>query len=286
MSQRLVVAGCGYVGRATAALFHTAGWEVIGWTSSAESAAQLAAEPYAVCAVDIADAAAVAEAKTAADAVIHCASSGGGGAEEYRRIYLEGARNLAAAFPRSLLVFTSSTSVYAQNSGEWVTEESSAEPARETGRILRAAEELILARGGIVGRLAGIYGPKRSALLRKLLSGEAVIDPGDERFINQVHRDDIAAALFHLIAQARSVAEAQIYNVSDNHPISQRECYQWLAAHLRRPVPPMATGAPARKRGNSNKRVSSTKLQALGWAPRYPTFQIAMTESILPAAGL
>jgi hypothetical protein len=41
-----------------------------------------------------------------------------------------------------------------------------------------------------------------------------------------------------------------------------------------------------RKRGDSNKQVSNRKLRALGWAPRYPTFDSAMTESILPSFGL
>ena len=41
---RVLIAGCGYVGAATADLFQAAGWEVEGWTHSPESAAQLAAE--------------------------------------------------------------------------------------------------------------------------------------------------------------------------------------------------------------------------------------------------
>ena len=70
------------------------------------------------------------------------------------------ARNICARFSRgAALAFTSSTSVYAQGDGEWVTEESPAEPDRETGRVLRATEEFVLAGGGIVARLAGIYGP-------------------------------------------------------------------------------------------------------------------------------
>lgn len=60
-----------------------------------------------------------------------------------------------------MLLFTSSTSVYAQNTGEWVTEESLAKPDRETGRILRETEELVLAHRGCIARLAGIYGPAR-----------------------------------------------------------------------------------------------------------------------------
>ena len=68
--------------------------------------------------------------------------------------------------------------------------------------------------------------------------------------------------------------------------ISLRECYEWLAGRLARPLPPVTNEPSLRRRGQSNKRVSSAKLQALGWSPRYPTFQIAMAESVLPAAGL
>jgi nucleoside-diphosphate-sugar epimerase len=289
---RILIAGCGYVGRATAAVFQDAGWEVDGWTSSVESARELSSQPYAVRAVDITNSKAVTDAASATDAVIHCASSGGGAAEDYDRIYLEGARNLASAFPESLLLFTSSTSVYAQATGEWVTEQNPAEPQRETGKILRKVEDFVLAHGGVVARLAGIYGPGRSALLRKFLDGSSVIDPGEQRFINQVHRDDIASALFLLVVrslerdQGAPSDESRIYNVSDDHPISQRESFEWLASRLGRPTPPTAPAPAERKRGNSNKRVSSAKLQALGWSPRYPTFQIAMEKSILPAAGL
>ena len=284
---RILIAGCGYVGLATAEWFHQNGWEVEGWTASRESAQELTDKPFPVRRVDIADPAAVAAAAMPGfDAVIQSVSSRGGGADAYRRIYLQGARNLTTALPGVPLLFTSSTSVYAQSSGEWVTEASPAEPQRETGRVLRETEELVLANGGVVARLAGIYGPGRSALLRKFLAGEAVIDVGGPRYINQAHRDDIAAALFLLIQQTLASpdvsAEPRIYNVTDGHPMTDRECYEWLAIHFGRPVPPTASAPVERKRGNSSKRVSSEKLKARGWAPRYPTFAAAMTESILP----
>ena len=281
---RILIAGCGYVGSATAELFHKSGWTVEGWTSSAETAEQLAKSAgYLVRAVDLTDPDAVAGAASHFDAVIQSASSRGGGADAYRQIYLCAANNLAAAFPDALILLTSSTSVYAQTDGEWVTEESAANPAREAGRVLRETEEFVLARGGIVARLAGIYGPGRSALLRKFLDGTAVLDPASDRFVNQAHRDDIAAALLLLVEQKR---RGEIYNVSDHHPISQRECYAWLAAHLHRPLPPIIASAVERKRGATNKRVSSEKLQAIGWSPRFPTFADAMLGSILPEAGL
>ena len=283
---RALIAGCGYVGQATADLFHAEGWEVEGWTATAASAERLRDKPYPVRAMNFADGRLLIP-KAKFDAVIHCASSRGGTTDDYRRIYLGGARNLAGAFPDALLVFTSSTSVYAQTDGTWVTEQSAAEPERETGRVLRETEDLVLAHGGIVARIAGIYGPGRSALLRKFLAGDAVLDPSSERFSNQAHRDDIAAALFLLVRRYIRAPRLQnsylrIFNVADGNPLSIRECYEWLARESNRPLPPTSDTVRARKRGNSNKRVSSAKLQALGWTPRYPDFATAMSQSILP----
>jgi nucleoside-diphosphate-sugar epimerase len=278
---RILIAGCGYVGQATADLFHDAGWEVEGWTASAESAAKLSDKSYPVVAVDIADADQVTARTKNFDVVIHCASTRGGEVGLYRSVYLKGAGNLLERFDQAAIVFTSSTSVYAQMDGELVTEESIAAPQHETGKILRETEELVLSRGGIVARLAGIYGPGRSALLKRFLSGEAIIDPQNDRFVNQAHRDDIAAALFLLIDQRAGTA--QIYNVVDDEPILQSECYRWLTTKLNRPLPPVGGSASGRKRGVSNKRVSNAKLRRFGWTPGYPSFSEAMQRSILPS---
>ena len=278
---RILIAGCGYVGQITGDLFHAAGWAVEGWTQSAASAGTLLTKPFPVHAVDIADKVEVDAQTGIFDAVILCASSRGGGAETYRRIYLGGARNLLNRFDGARMLFTSSTSVYGQDDGSWVTEESQTKPARETGRILLETEELVLGQDGIVARLAGIYGPGRSALLTKFLAGKATIDLGHDRFVNQIHRDDIAAALFLLLerpSQARG-----IYNVVDDRPILQSECYRWLAERLNRPVPPLGKSASSSKRGATNKRVSNTKLRGFGWRPQYPSFAEAMEKSVLPS---
>ena len=82
--RRLLIAGCGYVGQATADLFHAGDWAVEGWTRSAQSAAWLSRKPYRIRQIDISQRAEVAECAAAAaefDAVIHCASSSGGDAE-------------------------------------------------------------------------------------------------------------------------------------------------------------------------------------------------------------
>ncbi len=280
---RILIAGCGYVGQATADLFHEAGWTVEGWTRSRESAGRLAGKPYPVYALDITNRVEVCTRIATFDAVIHCASSGGGDADTYHQIYLNGARNLLDRFNGSIVVFTSSSSVYAQTDGSWVTEESETKPTRETGRTLLETENLVLVHGGIVARLAAIYGPGRSALLSKFLSGEATIDPESDRFINQVHRDDIAAALLFLLD--RQPQGKQIYNVVDDQPIRQSECYRWLAQKLNRPLPPIGKSTRRYKRGDSNKRVSNAKLRKLGWTPRYPSFADAMEKSILSSFG-
>jgi nucleoside-diphosphate-sugar epimerase len=280
---RILIAGCGYVGQAAADLFYEAGWTVEGWTRSTESAGLLAGKHYPVYAVDITDRARVNGRPGTFDAVIHCASSGGGNADTYRQIYLNGASNLLDRFVGSIVVFTSSTSVYAQTDGSWVTEESETKPTRETGRTLLETENLVLVHDGIVARLAGIYGPGRSALLSKFLSGEATVDPESDRFLNQVHRDDVAGALFLLLN--RQPQAKQIYNVVDDQPIRHSECYRWLAERLNCPFPRVGKLTVQRKRGDSNKRVSNAKLRTIGWTPRYPTFADAMEKSVLPSFG-
>lgn len=282
---RILIAGCGYVGEAAADFFHAGGWEVEGWTASAESAAKLSPKPYAVRAVDIGDAAAVWAARGDFQVVLQCASSGGGGPQEYRRVYLAGARNLTQTFPAATLLFTSSTSVYAQKEGEIVDEASPARPAYETGCILRETEELVLANNGIVARLGGIYGPWRSFFLRKFLAGEAMTDRAGARFINQVHRDDIVSAL-NLLAEKRAESGGQIYNVVDDEPTTAPTVYEWLSQRLKQPEPAQGKFSAKKKRGQGNKRVSNRKLRALGWLPRYPNFRVAMTENVLPSFGL
>ena len=282
----ILIAGCGYVGQATADLFQAAGWTVEAWVHSIESATRLSTKPYPVFVVDIADPAQLSAQAPAAggfDAAVHCVSSRGGEANVYRQIYLNGARNLLEQFAGARIIFTSSTSVYAQRDGSWVSEESETKPERETARILLETERLILDRGGIVARLAGIYGPGRSVLLSKFLTGLTIIDPQNDRFVNQVHRDDIAAALFLLLN--RQSTRGEIYNVVDDQPILQSECYRWLAKKLNRPIPPIGRSTSISKRGASNKRVSSAKLRRLGWIPQYATFAEAMERSILPSFG-
>jgi nucleoside-diphosphate-sugar epimerase len=236
-------------------------------------------------AADLSDAAAVAalaEEWHGDTAVVHCATGGRGGtADAYRVVYLEGMRHLRAAFPRaSRLIFTSSTSVYPQTDGSLVNENSPANPDRETGRILRQTEDETLAAGGTVVRLAGLYGPGRSVLLRDFLTGKSVIDvrsaapaTPDGRWTNQIHRDDAARALLFLLIEADEAAvRGRIFNAADSTPMRQRELYQELARRFSRPLPPEAPPDASRKRGWTHKRVDASRLRALGWQPQFPSW--------------
>ena len=126
-----------------------------------------------------------------------------------------------------------------------MTEETAAEPAVESGRILRETENAVLGAGGCVLRLAGLYGPGRSVLLKRFLLGEARIDvrtqppaTPDGRWINQIHRDDAAAA----VASALENQCAGIFNVADRTPMTQRTVYARTGPAV---FPPVAAGRRA-----------------------------------------
>jgi len=148
----------------------------------------------------------------------------------------------------------------------------------ENAQILRQAEKIILDHDGIVLRVAGIYGPGRSFLLRSVMNGTSVIS---DHFVNQVHRDDVASAISFL-ARSRAVDLPRIFNVVDDTPAPRSEILDWLSTRVGLPLSSSpATAAP--KRGHSNKRVSNAKLRALGWVPAYPSYREGFDRSVLPA---
>ncbi len=275
---KILVAGCGFLGEAAADFFSAEGWRVVGLTHSADSAIRLSGKPYPVRAADLALRASLATVRATEgpfDFVLHCASSGRGGAESYRRVYVDGCAHLMSIFPEARTIFTGSTSVFAQVSGEWVDENSPAEPERETGRLLLEAETLVRAAGGSVLRLSGIYGPGRSVLLRKFLDRSAILEDGGGRWINQIHRDDAVRAIHSIISSGEP---STIYNVTDDTPVTQRAIYGWIAEFLGLPLPGEGPADHTRKRGWTSKRVRNARLRALGWAPEFASYRHALPQ--------
>ena len=278
----MVIAGCGFLGEAAAFLFSESGARVLGLCATPATAARLAGKPFEILKADITGSLSEIPLEwRLPDLLVHCASSGRGGADDYRKIYRDGLSNLLDVLAPRRVIFTGSTSVYAQDDGQRVDEESPAEPSRETGRILLEAEKLALDSGGIVARLAGIYGPGRAVYLRKFLEGSAVLEAGGSRWINQIHRDDAALALAFL---ANAAVPSGVYNVCDDSPVTQRDLYGWIAGRLNKPLPPEGPPNPDRKRGWTSKRVLNTRMRATGWVPGFPSFREGL-PALIAAMG-
>jgi nucleoside-diphosphate-sugar epimerase len=271
--RRVVIVGCGFLGEAAADLFSKGDWKVLGICATRASAARFAAKPYDVRAVDVTGSFSVDPVWRRVEALVYCAGPDQAVPEAYRRIYVDGLRNAVAGFEPQRVLMTASTSVYAQTDGSWVDEASETRPSRETGRILLEAEAVALNSGGFAARLSGLYGPGRSVLMRKFLSGEAVIEGDGLRWINQIHRDDAATAIVHLLTQAVTPG---IYNVTDSTPATQRQVYEWLADYFHRPLPPPGARDLNRRRGWTSKRLSNAKLCQTGWRPVFPSYRDAL----------
>ena len=134
MPKSVLIAGCGFVGLPLARAFASSGWETHGLTSSEATAASLQGESFNVHALDIREKASFRPlAARHFDVVIHCASSGRGGARSYEEIFFAGTQNLISGLDCQHLIFSSSTSVYAQTDCSWVDE--TAEALIKSGQV-------------------------------------------------------------------------------------------------------------------------------------------------------
>ena len=287
---RVLIIGCGYVGIQLGAELVKQGHEVFGLRRSMGAEAEFKAAGIKPLTADITKAEQLAQLPAAYDWVVNCVSASGGGEEEYREVYLQGMRNLIewlGSAPPKKFVYTSSTSVYGQDDGSLVKENSFTEPAAETARVLVETERVLLAAArekkfpAVILRLAGIYGPDRGYWLKQYLKNEARIEGTGARILNMIHRDDAAGAI---IAALKSGRPGEVYNVVDDEPVSQLGFFQWLSGPLGKELPPSAPedAETVRKRGVTNKKVSNRRLRMeLGYQLKYPTFRQGYSAEIL-----
>ena len=187
----------------------------------------------------------------------------------YRRLYRDGLRRLLDAMHVGRLLFVSSTAVYGQDAGEWVTETSITEPPAFNGRVLLEAEAELRAHPQAAAlRLSGIYGPGREALLRKAREGQA----NARRWTNRIHVDDAAAALSHLLELP---ALQNVYLGNDDGPALECEVQDWIRGEEGLP-PVAASDGPA-----SGRRVANTRLRGSGWVPAHPDFRSGYSPLIV-----
>ena len=286
---RVLIVGCGYVGLRLGIELVRQGHTVFGLRRSALAEAELKSAGITPLHADITQPDSLKNLPRDFDWVVNCTASGGGGADDYRKIYLEGNRNLIAwlaGSPHKKFVYTSSTSVYAQNDGSTVTEKSPIAPAAETSKVLAETEKLLLTAvverkfPAVILRVAGIYGPARGHSFKQFLRGDARIEGDGARWLNMIHRDDVIGVI---IAALHAAPAGEIFNAADNAPVSQRDFFAWLAAELNRPLPPTVSADAEiwRKRGVTNKRVSNAKLRTeLKYKFKFPDFRAGYAAEI------
>ncbi|MBC2593345.1 NAD-dependent epimerase/dehydratase family protein [Ruficoccus amylovorans] len=290
----LVIFGCGYVGSEIARQALAKGWQVRALTRNPEKAQALRA--LGLTQVEVADLDSDAwhdKFDRDQDFVLNCVSSAGGGIDGYRKSYIDGQRSIlkwAATGHIGTYVYTSATSVYPQADGEWVDETAPTENASETGSLLLESEDLLKGAPGLSRwfalRLGGIYGPNRHYFVDMLKAGKTEFPGSGETWLNLIHRDDIARAVFAAFEAPAQVAN-RIYNVTDGHPAPRGEIIGWLAQQCGQPEPVFAPDqARSRDSGRRSEagRMPDRRIDAgliereLGWKPAYPTYKDGFTE--------
>ena len=190
------------------------------------------------------------------DVVYFCAATHGGDAAAYRRAYLEPVQAVAAAAPGARLVFCSSTAVY---EGQGAVAEHSPTPGgTEKLRILLEAEQVALAAGGVVARLAPLYGGGRCELLRRHMAGEPQLPGPPERMLNYLHVQAAAEALLRLGAAPQ--LRHRVYNVCGDS-FTKAQAYALLEALTG--VPASREISPVGRRGLSDHRVVAERIREL-----------------------
>src|SRR5882724_1238773 len=134
---RVLIVGCGYVGLALGKELARQRHQVFGLRRTAAANVDLETAGIVPLKGDITKSDDLAKLPAEFDWVVNCVSSSRGDVENYRKVYLDGTRNLIKWLlqnPPKKFVYTGSTSVYGQTDGSSVTEVSLTEPATETAR--------------------------------------------------------------------------------------------------------------------------------------------------------
>lgn len=195
------------------------------------------------------------------DVCICCTSSGGGDVGAYRHCYEEVAEALARTGGR--VVFCSTCSVYEEEGGGEVTEERESPARWEKTRVMLRAERVVREAGGVVARLAALYGEGRCEVARRYIEGGERLAGSEFRWVNYVHVGDAARALT-LLAECGEAG--QVYNVCAE-TIFLGEIYRQMDEMLavgERGEESRAAG----RHGRLHQRVRADKLRALGWRPQ------------------
>jgi len=190
--------------------------------------------------------------------------------------------------------YLSTTGVYGDRGGGWVEETTT--PAPSAARSVRRLQAELAWRDAAAGRpldlirLAGIYGPGRSALDEvRSLRARRVIRPGHA--FGRIHVDDIAAGIMAAIASPPE--GTRVLNFSDDVPAESALVIE-EAARLLGVAPPPAVPFDVAYAGMSemarsfwaeNRRVGNARTKAaLGLTWRYPSYKEGL-RAVLESEG-
>ena len=267
--------GLGYTARALARSLANDGWTIAGTTRTEARRAALAAE--GIEAHLFGRDHPLADARELLDRATHVVTSippdeAGDPVLDHHQSDLRRAPALA------WVGYLGTTGVYGDRGGDWVDETDPPAPTMPRTRRRVVAEGRWLASGLPVHifRLAGIYGPGRSAL-DSVRTGTArrIVKPA--QVFGRVHVDDIVQVLRASIARPHPWA---IYNVADDEPAPPQDVITHAAELLGVPPPPeiayeSAELSPmARTFYADNRRVANDRIkQELGVELRYPSYR-------------
>lgn len=298
---RILIIGCGYVGLPLGAELVRQGHAVFGVRRDTAAEVELKAAGITPLTADITKPETLAKLPRDFDWVVNCVASGGGTAEDYRAIYLQGTRNvlawLSSLDPRpstnlKKFVYTSSTSVYGQNDGSVVKESSPTEPQSSKApphpTLSPVGEEGVRRTGeGVLGETARVLLETEQVLLDAakqrnfpavILRVAGIYGPDRGHLLKQYLKNEArldgkgerTLNMIHrddligvIIAALKSARPGEIYNAVDDEPVSQRTFFGWLAGALDKDLPPSAPedAGANRKRGVTNKKVSNRKVR-------------------------
>lgn len=275
LSEKLLIVGCGDLGRRLAERAAEVGYQTTGVKRQPPEKSP----PYLTyVAADTASLSQLEKAMALSfDVIVITMTPDERSDEGYRKAYVQTCENLNMALQNQLqsprlVIFVSSTGVYAQNDGSWVDETSDTEPERFSGERLLEAERRTSNCGfaHCVVRFSGIYGPGRNYLLSQVKEGRASLKA---RYSNRIHSEDCVGVLLHLMErQRRGESIDSLYVASDDEPTPMMDVVNWLSMEL---GVDKARFEP--DENNLGKRCDNQRIKTAGYAFRYPNYRAGYT---------
>jgi nucleoside-diphosphate-sugar epimerase len=245
--QKIIIAGCGYIGTRIAKLLREQGAEVGCLVRTPEKTLILKAQGFQTVATSFDEQGSITSPDLSGSTIFYLVPPPGGGIVDFR------ARNFIADMEKcgkpQRIVYMSATSVYSETGGGVVTEESPTEPSSAMGKRRLDAEAAFLAYGAtndlpvVILRVSGIYGPGRLPLMQ-ICQGQPLLREEESGPSNRIHADDLAVVC---LAAAQYGENGAIFNVSDGNPASMTTYFNACADALNLPRQQQVTLEEARK---------------------------------------